>query len=190
MHNALHIWACANKYLYTFKHIYFLTESTHVLRLSRETKSAIFNYLQFFFLFLIFELSPKVIWGCRHIVKYQRKSESVGGRIMVISYTNCFLTGRKISHGKEYHWFCCAQQRRRKGSLHTLGMILTYDRRGGHGLMPSSLTSTKDPCRTLDRYKSLFDDAQEELPWPARRHQTLKKICKQPTSTGKGARHH
>lgn len=134
MHNALHIWVCANKYLYTFKHIYFLTESTHVLRLSRETKSAIFNYLQFFFLFLIFELSPKVIWGCRHIVKYQRKSESVGGRIMVISYTNYFLTGRKISHGKEYHWFCCAQQRRRKGSLHTLGMILTYDRRGGHGL--------------------------------------------------------
>ena len=89
-----------------------------VLRLSRETRSAIFNYLHFL-LFLIFELSPKVIWGCRHIVKYQRKSESVGDRIMVISYINYFLTGRKISHGKEDHWFCCAGQRRRKGSLHT-----------------------------------------------------------------------
>ena len=49
MHNALHIWMCANKYLYTLNHIYFLSESPHVLWLSRETKSAIFNYLQFFF---------------------------------------------------------------------------------------------------------------------------------------------
>ena len=190
MHNALHIWMCANKYLYTFKHIYFLTESTHVLRLSRETRSAIFNYLHFL-LFLIFELSPKVIWGCRHIVKYQRKSESVGDRIMVISYINYFLTGRKISHGKEDHWFCCAGQRRRKGSLHTTwGWFLHMAEGVAMASMPFSLTSTKDPCRILDRYQSLFDDTQEEEPWPARRHQILKKTCKQPTSSGKGAQHH
>ena len=132
-------------------------------------------------MFLIFELSPKVIWGCRHIVKYHRNSESVGDRIMVISYTNYFLTGRKISHGKEDHWFCCAGQTRGKGSLRTTwGWFLHTAEVVAVASMPFSLT-----CSTLDRYKSLFHDTQEEEPWPAGRHQTLKKIWKQSTSTGK-----
>ena len=86
---------------------------------SPEKQNQLYLIIYNFFLVPYFELSPKVIWGCRHIVKSQRKSESVGFRIMAISYTNYFLTGRKISRGKEDHWFCCAEQRRRKGSLHT-----------------------------------------------------------------------
>ena len=86
---------------------------------SPEKQNQLYLIIYNFFLVPYFELSPKVIWGCRHIVKSQRKSESVGFRIMAISYTNYCLTGRKISRGKEDHWFCYAEQRRRKGSLHT-----------------------------------------------------------------------
>lgn len=124
---------------------------------SPEKQNQLYLIIYNFFLVPYFELSPKVIWGCRHIVKSQRKSKSVGFRIMVISYTNYFLTGRKISHGKEDHWFCCAEQRRRKGSLHTTwGWFLQMTEVVATASMPSSLTSTKDPLKTLDRYKSLF----------------------------------
>lgn len=191
MHNALHIWMCANKYLYTFKHIYFLSESTHVLRLSRETKSAIFNYLDFFvpYLWIVTKGHLGLQTHCEVSEEKwisRRQDNGYHYLLTILVMVNYFLTGRKISHGKEDHWFCCAGQTRRKGSLRTTwGWFLHMAEVAAVASMPFSLT-----CSTLDRYKSLFHDTQEEKPWPARRHQTLKKIWKQSTSTGKGAQHH
>lgn len=56
----------------------------------------------------IFGLPPKVTLDYRHIMKYQRKSASVGDRRRATCSVDYFPMGKRIGHRTEYCWFCCA----------------------------------------------------------------------------------